>query len=314
MNPNHVRVLTIIITHNGSKWIQKTIEAVQNSDFKYEILVIDNASSDNSLERIKSNFEDVELIALEKNIGFGAANNIGIVKGLKSDFDYFFLVNQDVYVSPTTISSLLNEFDGSKFGILSPIHLNGEGSKLDLNFSKQCSPYYCPDFLSDTWTGNLKRVYEIEFVNAACWMVSRKCVEEIGLFEELFFMYGEDVNFIHRCKYHGIKVGIIPSDSIRHDREERKGAPSISSIHHLNCSDFLRVALNINEKPFWKTIKVILSSIKKYIHSMNFGGAFKYLNFILRHSFQVIKKRKSYKTKMNVSDNTNAKSLQTTSN
>src|SRR5690606_3487544 len=77
-------------------------------------------------------------------------------------------------------------------------------------------------FFSDFVLKNpIPPVYEIPFVNAAAWMLSRKCIENIGGFDPLFFHYGEDDNYCQRVLYHGFKIGVLPKVYVIHDREER---------------------------------------------------------------------------------------------
>ena len=64
-------------------------------------------------------------------------------------------------------------------------------------------------------------VYEIKFVNAAAWLISRNCIETVGGFNPLFFLYGEDNDYLTRVKYHKFKVGVYPDANIYHDREDR---------------------------------------------------------------------------------------------
>jgi GT2 family glycosyltransferase len=109
-----------------------------------------------------------------------------------------------------------------EFGILSAIHTNAEETRLDRNFSK----YVCfdanPAFYSDHVLGRqLQDVYEVPFVNAAGWLLSKICLMIVGGFDPIFFHYGEDDNYCQRVSYHGFKIGVLPNTFMVHDREER---------------------------------------------------------------------------------------------
>lgn len=219
-----MKIFTIVVCYNGLQngWIQKCLESLLNSELSCEIILIDNNSRDNSIEVIKSNYRGITLIESDKNIGFGKANNIGISKAIKEGADYIFLLNQDAYVDRDSIRSLVSLAQVNKgFGILSPIHLNGTGSNLDNNFSNYLSHYNCPDFLSDLFFKRLNPLYEINFVNAAAWLIRKDCLNTVGGFNPIFFMYGEDDNYIDRVHYHGFKVGVVTDSYIYHDREGR---------------------------------------------------------------------------------------------
>lgn len=165
----------IVVTYNAEKWIQKCLNSLLNTNYKLQIIVIDNNSIDNTKSLLSSFSENIEIISLNKNKGFGLANNIGIKIAMDRNADFVFLINQDAYVTNETIPNLLSEaIKNSEYGILSPIHLNGIGTKLDYNFSIQVSPLNCNDFFSDFVIGdNIESVYNCKFVNAAAWLISK---------------------------------------------------------------------------------------------------------------------------------------------
>lgn len=219
-----IKVFAIIVTYNGLTWIDKCISSLYASTLPLEILVIDNASTDLTVENIEKKFPKVCIIRQDLNHGFGQANNIGLRKAYDMGADYVFLLNQDAWIESNTIENLVKIAEENKtFGILSPIHLNGSGSALDYNFSKYISPEKCKNLYSDIYTGNIKKTpYEALFVNAAAWLISRNCLATVGGFNPLFFHYGEDDNYVHRLNFHGFKLGVVATTRIFHDRENQE--------------------------------------------------------------------------------------------
>ena len=207
------------------QWIKHTLSSIRNLNEKYETIVVDNNSQDNTVQFIEKNFPEVLLVKENKNHGFGKANNIGIKKALVLGADYVFLLNQDAYLESNTIEELLKVFNtNEKIGVASPIHLNGNGSALDKLFSTYVAPKLSNDpclFMSDSYNLQLSKYYEVDFVNAAAWLLSRECIEKIGLFDPLFYHYGEDVNYCQRLKYFNYKLVIVPESRIYHDRGDR---------------------------------------------------------------------------------------------
>ncbi len=217
-------VFAIIVTFNGLKWIDNCFGSLTNSSLPIKIIAIDNASTDSTPEYIRKHYPEVDLIENEKNLGFGQANNIGIRKAYDAGADYVFLLNQDAWVEKDTIEKLVAVAEKNpEFGIVSPMHLNGKGDALDFNFSNWIGPNYCNGFYSDLFLGKLEdRIYKTDYVNAAAWLLNPKCIETVGGFNPLFFVYGEDDNYLQRTHYHKLKVGVYPSARIFHDREEKK--------------------------------------------------------------------------------------------
>jgi GT2 family glycosyltransferase len=214
-----MKVSVVIVTFNGVQWIEKVIKSVFSNTINVEIIIIDNNSADETVSVIKQ-YKEINLIESKTNLGFGKANNIGIKKAYESGADYVFLLNQDAWGSSDTIENLVQAHQREpEYGILSPMHLNGMGTGLDYNFSNYIIPSKCKNLYSDIFLNSIqKKIYETEFVNAAAWLISRKCIEIVGGFNPSFFHYGEDDNYVHRVKFHQFKVGIYPTSIIYHDR------------------------------------------------------------------------------------------------
>ncbi|HBH47983.1 MAG TPA: glycosyltransferase family 2 protein [Bacteroidales bacterium] len=201
------------------QWIERCLE----SCFSHEVIVVDNASSDGTCSFIKERFPNVILLEQMENLGFGQANNIGIKYALKKGADFVFLLNQDAYLNDGALEELIStSLKYPDYGIVSPIHLDGPGSTIDRAFSGYLNYNANKDLLSDYILGRkIKVIYELPFINAAAWLLTRKCLEKVGGFDPLFFHYGEDLNFCQRVKYHNFKIGVVPHCFIQHDRDQR---------------------------------------------------------------------------------------------
>lgn len=215
-----MNVFVIIVTYNGSKWVDKCFGSLRRSTVPLQTIVVDNNSTDDTGELIREKFPEVTFVQSDINLGFGAGNNLGIKMALEKGADYLFLLNQDAWIQEKTIEKLIDAAEtNNDFGVLSPVHFNGNGDLLDKNFSS----YLAADhrkLLTDLVKKDLKPLYEIKFVNAAAWLINARCIKEVGLFDPVFFHYGEDENFIDRCRYFGYKTGLVIDSRIWHDREE----------------------------------------------------------------------------------------------
>jgi GT2 family glycosyltransferase len=211
------KLFAVVITHNGSKTIIDCINSLKNSKEKVDIVVIDNASTDET-PRLVQSIARIKFIQLENNIGFGQANNIGFEYALDQNADFVFLLNQDAMVECDTIGKLVEMANNNpEYGILSPIHLNGDGSEIDQKFSKYI--FRGNRYLySDLFFNRQKPVYELTFINAAAWLITAKCIRSVGYFAPLFFMYGEDNDYCFRVVQKKFKIGIIPNARIYHAR------------------------------------------------------------------------------------------------
>ncbi|RFM35842.1 glycosyltransferase family 2 protein [Chitinophaga silvisoli] len=219
-----MKVYVVIVIYNGLKWIDRCFGSLRQSVLPVTVIAIDNGSTDGSVEKIRADFPEVQLMEAESNLGFGKANNMGMELAEKAGADYIFLFNQDAWIEGDTLQGLVTVAASNKdFGIISPIHLNGSYTGLDINFSNYIAPDKCEGLVSDMFIRQLKPVYDLEFVNAAAWLVSMACYRKVGGFEPLFFFYGEDWNYCQRVRAHNFKIGVAPAYTICHDREVRKG-------------------------------------------------------------------------------------------
>jgi GT2 family glycosyltransferase len=251
-------------------WLSKCLE----STIPYRVVVVDNNSTDDTVSFINANYPEIALLPQTKNLGFGQANNIGISYALKQGADYLFLLNQDAYLEKDTIEKLVAVYKkNDNFGILSPIHLNGKGDRLDKNFSHYVNYHANPNFYSDfILNKQLPEVYEVPFVNAAGWLLSKKCLETVGGFDPVFFHYGEDDNYCQRVLFHGLKIGVTPQTFLKHDRETRvfKQNQNSENVTLRNQERAIKVKYaNINTEDFSKYNILIkksnLAAIKSFL-------------------------------------------------
>lgn len=216
------KVLSILVTYNGQEYIKKCIDSLIKSSYKNEILVIDNNSNDLTVEIIKKDYPDIMIVENDQNIGFGQANNIGFRYALDKEYDYILLINQDAIVEQDSIFELIRCHNKhSSYGILSPLHLSGDGKNFDNNFFRYFSSG-CMKYIKDSLlSSKCADVYPCSFVNAAIWLLTRDCLMKVGGFNPIFFHNGEDVDYVNRLHYKGLYVGVCPSSKALHARENR---------------------------------------------------------------------------------------------
>ncbi|SNS58918.1 Glycosyltransferase, GT2 family [Ekhidna lutea] len=218
------KVCAIVVTFNGIEWIEKCLNSVAGSSIKIDLIVVDNGSTDGTIEYL-DNYDKLEfLVKSDVNLGFGKANNLGLKEGYGRGYEYFLLLNQDAWVDENVVEVLVNALQTQvDYGIASPMHYDGTGKNLDFLFSSYLSR--TSSYQVDLESNSLKeKLYESPFINAACWLMRRNTLQQVGLFNPLFDHYGEDDNYIHRLNNHGLKLGLHPFVKVYHDR---KSGPNI---------------------------------------------------------------------------------------
>lgn len=214
-----MKILVIIVSYNFERWMDRCLGSLRQSEQPADIVVIDNASQDNSVRSIQENYPEVRLIRSKTNLGFGRANNIGMKIALTEGYDYVFLLNQDAWIDCRTLGTLSRLCQQHpSYGILSPTHLTGAGDKLEQGFAGY------------THMNSLEKMAEtttdfptaVPFINAAFWMIPIKVLKEVGGFCPLFYHYGEDVDYVNRLHHTGYQVGYSRTVFGYHDREHRQ--------------------------------------------------------------------------------------------
>ena len=209
------RVLVIIVTFNAMHWIDRCLGSLEESSVRPDILVIDNCSLDGCDEYVKERYPGVQMICNAENVGFGAANNIGLKVALEKGYDYVYLLNQDAWLEKDTLEIMLDAFERTRrYAVLSPVQVNANG-KMDAQFAKKCKKHLQKDDI----------VSKVPFVMAAHWLISRKALLTVGGFSPAFDMYGEDDNWIDRAHYFGFEAGVVSKARAVHDRADRGKAP-----------------------------------------------------------------------------------------
>ena len=227
-----MKTLAIIVSYNFMPWIDRCLPSLLQSCETVDVLVIDNASKDETVAHIRELYPQVRLISNTENLGFGRANNIGMQIALDEGYDGVLLINQDAWLQPDALAQLVAaSLQHPDFGIISPIHLTGDGSKLDPGFAKYIENRKLKIENYSLWNDKKKPVHpdgnaqssmlNVQFINAALWYLPTSVIRKVGLFAPLFYHYGEDKDYVNRLHYHGYQIGYVPTAFGHHDRAER---------------------------------------------------------------------------------------------
>ena len=301
-------VFTVLVTYNGlhKDWIIKSITSLQNSNYPTKIIVVDNNSSDGTVQYITTNFPDVFIIQNLNNAGFGKANNLGISHALQHNADCVFLLNQDAYVLIDTLTKLVAVAELNKdFGIISPIHLDGTGANVENDFLSFASPPNTKNLVNDVFLNKVEnKLYQTNFVNAAAWLVSKDCFRIVGGFSPTFYHYGEDNNYCHRAQFHNVSIAIYPLAFVLHDRDQMPAEHADLSERMFRDRLVLWANPNTNEVYNLSAVRLIVSYFmyllvlnkKKTANASLKLFRYKLYNFtMLKNNLQISKSALTYK-------------------
>jgi N-acetylglucosaminyl-diphospho-decaprenol L-rhamnosyltransferase len=230
----------VIVSWNTRDLLRDCLKSVQASegDVSYRVIVVDNASPDGSADMVRQEFPDVMVIANDDNRGFPAANNqgfraLGFEQGCGDEAPrYALALNPDTVLPPTALRDMIAYMDADTgIGAAGPrlVMLNGQ---LDMacrrSFPTPEISLYRMSGLSKLFPhsrrfGRYNMTYldpdletEVDSVVGAFMMVRREAIRRVGLFDEVFFMYGEDLDWAFRIKQAGWKVMYNPRVTVTH--------------------------------------------------------------------------------------------------
>jgi GT2 family glycosyltransferase len=222
-------VTCIIVTYNPISWIDKVLEFLKNENIFQNTIFIDNNSIDGFKDFAKHSIPPQNLILLDENLGFGAANNIGIKHAIERNSDCVLLLNQDAWIEVGGLSKMIDIlYSKQELSIVSPLHYNSEYTFLDKNFIDYFNQSNFVRYFSDE-----NQMYiNCEFVNAAIWLIKIESILKIGGFNPSFFHYGEDDEYCLRTIKKGFEIGIAPMVKGVHDRYFRQKEISLKQIKY----------------------------------------------------------------------------------
>ena len=210
------QISIVIPNFNGIKFIKECLNSVKNQKISYyEVIIIDNASTDGSVEYLKHNYPEFILIENKENLGFAAAVNQGIKL---SNGEYIFLLNNDTELGVKCISNLINciEKDETIFGVSSKMIQFQDRNHID----DAGDEYTILGWTHKVGNNKSTKLYyserEIFSACAGAALYRRNVFDIIGYFDEKFFAYMEDVDISYRARIYGFKCVYCPDAVVYH--------------------------------------------------------------------------------------------------
>jgi GT2 family glycosyltransferase len=202
-------VHVIVLNWNLPEDTMECVRSVLCSDYpRCEVTVVDNGSTDNSVQRLRDQFGDtIHLIANETNLGFGVGNNRGVQEALARGADYTLLLNNDTIVAPDMLSELVQVIcSDPQIGIAGPVicYADRPNAVWFAGMRFRAKLYVVRRGLR--LKHPLKQVEAVDFVSGCGMLVSRGVWETIGLFAPEFFMYYEDLDLCLRARQAGFRL------------------------------------------------------------------------------------------------------------
>ncbi len=213
----------VVVNWNGKKWLEKCLSSLIAQTHKnLEVILVDNGSSDDSVEFIKSNYPEVILVKSDKNLGFAGGNNLGIDQ---SKGKYILLLNTDTWVDNNFVERIYHKFLSSKVDIIAPKEVNYEGEEFDYSDNKTIDIFGHPFFIK----GKVKNSF---YLKGVCLFFKRSLYDKTHGLDNNFFMYSEETDWFWRLNFLNKKFILVNDLYVYH-------AEAGSSMKGINYNIFL---------------------------------------------------------------------------
>jgi N-acetylglucosaminyl-diphospho-decaprenol L-rhamnosyltransferase len=271
----------IIVNWNTVDYLRKCLQTVfaSEGDFTYRVIVVDNASSDGSAEMVRASFPQAELIACDQNYGFPKGNNIALRQlgyhgagAVSADAPrYALLLNPDTELPPTALYQMVQLMDARPdVGVAGPKLILPDGS-----LDKACRRGFPTPAVSFYHYSGLAKLFpqnetfgrynmtfadvdddlEVDSVVGAYMQIRKEAIDAVGLMDEVFFMYAEDIDWCYRIKQAGWKVWYHPAVTVYHVKRAASKQSKKAQF------EFWRAMLIFYRKHFRQTTPVWMHAI-----------------------------------------------------
>lgn len=212
------KLAVVVPNWNGLDSLPACLDSLISQTIKSEIIVVENGSNDGSVEFLEKNYPDVTVLPQSENLGFAGGVNVGIKYAIAKDYDYVALFNNDAIADKDWLSELTRGLDDKKVGIATCSFMGIDKKHLDSTgdlFTNWGLPY--PRGRGESDLTKYKGQTDIFGASGGASLYRVGMLKEIGLFDEDFFAYYEDVDISFRAQLAGWKVKYIPKSIAYHD-------------------------------------------------------------------------------------------------
>lgn len=250
---NNYKVGIIIVNYNGAKFNSECINSIKESEYKnYEIIFVDNNSTDDSIELLEKQFKDeITIIKSNENLGFSGGNNIGIEYALKNNCDFIMLLNNDTTINKKMINIMVDTSIKNKNAVISPkiYYYNtpniiwSAGAKI--NWKKGIPSQYGIDQVDN---GQFEKVISVECATGCCILVHRDIISEVGYLNDDYFLYYEDTDYTTEIVNNGFEILYQPKAIMYHKVSASTGGEESPNYIYYNTRNRLIYNSKFNKK------------------------------------------------------------------
>jgi hypothetical protein len=242
--PSYV-INVILNTNHREDTLDCLASLSKNTYINQKTLLLDNRSTDGSVQAIRSEFPEVQIIELAENRGYAGNNNVGIEKALTQGADWVFVLNEDTILAPDCIAQLVEVGESDpRIGIVGPMVYHFDEPEVIQTagglFNKHLNGHHIAQNELDT--GQFSQPHRVDWISGCGIMVRRGAIEEVGLIDERFFYYVEETEWCLRTKRAGWQIVHVPQAKLWHKGVQRDYRPKPSVTYYATRNRLLMLS------------------------------------------------------------------------
>jgi GT2 family glycosyltransferase len=226
----HPYVVAVILNTNRRDDALECLDSLEKNAYRnLDVIVLDNASVDGSVEAIRENYPQVEIIQLTGNLGYAGNNNVGITAAMEKSADWVFVLNEDTILKSDCLTHLVEagELD-SRIGVVGPMVYHHDEPDVIQSAGGKLGRHWESFHLAknEAECGQFMQPHEVDWISGCAIMVRRAVIEEVGKIDERYFYYWEETEWCIRAGKSGWRVVHVPQAKLWHKGVQRDYRPA----------------------------------------------------------------------------------------
>lgn len=250
---NNLKVGIILVNYNGKNYNEECIDSILKSTYKnIEIIVVDNASNDNSVEILKKRYmNNIIIVETGLNLGFSGGNNVGIKLALEKKCNFILLLNNDTAIEENMIEIMVEASINNQYSVISPKIYYYDNKEIiwsagaDMIWKKGIP---AQRGMNEVDKGQYDVECNVEIATGCCLLIPKNIIEEVGLLPDDYFLYYEDTDYTTQIVRKGYKILYLPSARMYHKVSASTGGEESFNYIYYNTRNRLLFNKKFNSK------------------------------------------------------------------
>lgn len=260
-------VAVVLNTNRCRDTLECLASLYRNSYPRFDVIVVDNASSDGSVVAICQAFPQVQIVELEHNLGYAGNNNVGIQRAIEKGADWVLVLNEDTVAASNCIKLLIETGEADNtIGMVGPMIYHFDEPTVIQSAGGMLTEDWSPYLLgmNENDTGQFKSPHEVVWLSGCALLVRRILIEQIGTFDQRLFIYWEETDWCLRAKENAWKLVQVPAAKLWHKGVKRNYRPAPTVTYYFTRNKFLvllkhRVSVKVLAAQFIQTLRTLSS-------------------------------------------------------